>query len=55
MVPYNSNLCIKYDAHINVERIAVRSMVKYLYKYVHKGHDRATIVIEDNTTHHDSE
>ena len=46
VVPYNRDLCIKYDAHINVERVAVRSVIKYLYKYIHKGHDRATIVIE---------
>ena len=53
VVPYNRDLCIKYDAHINVERIAVRSVIKYLYKCVHKGHDRATIVIEGNRTHRD--
>ena len=55
VVPYNRELCVKYDAHINVERVVVRSVIKYLYKYVHKGHDRATIVIEGNTTHCDSE
>jgi len=30
-------------------------VIKYLYKYVHKGHDRASIVIEGNTTHHDND
>ena len=44
LVPYNRDLCVKYDAHINVECVAVRSVIKYLYKYVHKEHDRATIV-----------
>jgi len=55
VVPYNRDLCIKYDAHINVERVTVCSMITYLYKYVHNGHDRATIIIEGNTKHHDSE
>jgi len=54
VVPYNIDLCIKYDAHINVERIAVRKVVKCVYKYVRKGHGRATIVIEGNTTHYDN-
>jgi len=28
-VPYNRDFCVKYDAHINVERVAVCSVVKY--------------------------
>ena len=55
VIPYNRDLCVKYDARINVEHVAVYSMVRYLYKYVHKGHDRDAIVIEGNTAHHDSE
>ena len=55
MVAYNKDLYIKYDAQINVERVAVRSVIKYLYKYVQKGHDHATIVIEGNIKHCDSE
>jgi len=39
---------VKYDAHINVERCAQKKVIKYLYKYMHKGLDRATFVIEDN-------
>jgi len=27
-------------------------MVKCLYKYVHKGHDHATIIVEGNKIHH---
>ncbi|XP_021765519.1 uncharacterized protein LOC110730050 [Chenopodium quinoa] len=50
VVPYNRDLCVKYNAHINAERVATRSVVKYLYKYVTKGQDRATIVIENNST-----
>ena len=45
----------KYDAHISVEWVAVHSMVKYLYKYVHKCPDHATIILESGTKHDDSE
>ena len=45
MIPYNRDLCVKYDAHINIERIAMRSVVKYLYKYVCEGHNRATTIV----------
>ena len=55
MVPYNRDLCVKYDAHINVECVAMRSVVKYLYKYVHKGHDGATVILESGIRHDDSE
>ena len=30
----------KYDAHINVEICSSITAVKYLFKYVYKGHDR---------------
>ncbi len=36
----------KYNAHINVEICSSISSVKYLYKFVYKGHDRATAVLE---------
>ena len=53
--PCNRDLCIKYDVHINVERVVVRSVMKYLYKYVHKGHNPATIKLESGIRHDDSE
>uniref|UniRef100_A0A915E219 Helitron helicase-like domain-containing protein n=1 Tax=Ditylenchus dipsaci TaxID=166011 RepID=A0A915E219_9BILA len=46
VVPYNEFLCLRYDAHINVEVCASVRSVKYLYKYVYKGHDKARMVIE---------
>ena len=45
VVPYNPYLCLKYDCHINVEICNSVSAVKYLYKYVYKGHDKATIAV----------
>jgi len=41
VVPYNPWLCTKYNAHINVEIATSVQSVKYLYKYIYKGQDRA--------------
>jgi hypothetical protein len=46
IVPYNLHLATKYHAHINVEICSSISAVKYLYKYVYKGPNRATAVVE---------
>ena len=43
VVPYNPFLLLKFNAHINVEICSTVSAVKYLYKYVYKGHDRAIV------------
>ncbi len=40
IVPYNLYLATKYNAHINVEICSTVKAVKYLYKYVYKGHDK---------------
>jgi hypothetical protein len=45
VVLHNVHLSTKYDAHINVEVCNNIRAVKYLFKYVYKGHDRATIEI----------
>jgi len=47
IVPYNPYLCQKYDCHINVEICSSIRSVKYLYKYVYKGHDRIIATIEN--------
>lgn len=46
VVPYNAYLSEKYRAHINVEVCSSFSAVKYLYKYVYKGHDRALVRVQ---------
>jgi len=45
VVPHNVYLSTKYDVHINVEVCNNIHAVKYLFKYVYKGHDHATIEI----------
>ncbi|XP_039610024.1 uncharacterized protein LOC120529870 [Polypterus senegalus] len=54
VVPYNPYLALKYNCHINVEVCAPVKSVKYLFKYVYKGHDCANVVIqEQGTLNHD--
>jgi hypothetical protein len=48
VVPYNPYLTTKYNCHINVEICSSITAVKYLFKYVYKGHDRATIGISSD-------
>lgn len=47
VVPYNPYLTAKYNAHINVENCGSILAPKYLFKYVHKGEDRATVTISN--------
>jgi hypothetical protein len=49
VVPYNPYLCAKYDCHINVEVATSIFSVKYLYKYVYKGHDRVLVSVSADT------
>ena len=46
-MPHNLFLATKYNAHINVEISNTIGAVKYLYKYVYKGSDKATFSFED--------
>ena len=43
IVPYNPWLSKKFDAHINVEICSSVKSIKYLFKYVYKGHDCANL------------
>ncbi|XP_058790182.1 uncharacterized protein LOC131663668 [Phymastichus coffea] len=45
VVPYCAKLLLIFDCHINVEIVSSIKAVKYLYKYIYKGHDAATVVI----------
>ena len=45
VVPYNPYLVKKFKAHINVHVCTSIRAVKYLYKYIHKGHDRAAVEV----------
>jgi ATP-dependent DNA helicase PIF1 len=43
VVPYNPFLSKKFNCHINVEICSSIKAIKYLYKYVYKGPDRANV------------
>jgi len=45
VVPYNLYMSLLFKCHINVEVCTFVTAVKYLYKYVYKGHDRAQVDI----------
>lgn len=45
VVPYNRDLLVKYQCHMNVEVCCHARSLKYLFKYCLKGHDRATVEV----------
>lgn len=47
VVPYNPYLLAKFNCHINVEVCTTVKSVKYIYKYIYKGYDSATIQIQN--------
>jgi hypothetical protein len=48
VVPYNSYLSARYNCHINVEICASVESVRYIHKYIFKGHDRTTLELQDD-------
>ncbi|XP_014788841.1 uncharacterized protein LOC106882615 [Octopus bimaculoides] len=48
VVSYNAYLLKKYRAHINVEICSSVKSIKYLFKYMYKGHDCASVEVRDN-------
>ncbi|XP_075188624.1 uncharacterized protein LOC142288848 [Anomaloglossus baeobatrachus] len=53
IVPYNPYLLKRYNCHINVEICGSIKSVKYLFKYIYKGHDKANVEIQQKTLNHD--
>ena len=47
IVPYNPQLLLTFDCHLNVQYCGTISAVKYLYKYMYKGSDRANIKLKN--------
>lgn len=55
IVPYNPFLLLYFRAHINVEICSSVRSIKYIHKYVYKGHDCCNIevAVENDTLNHD--
>ena len=49
LVPYNPPLLMRYQAHVNTKYCNKTNSIKYLFKYVNKGPDRATLKISNNS------
>ena len=53
VVSYSPKLPRRYDYHMNVEVCSSIKAIKYLYKYIYKGHDRASVSINDADDNHE--
>lgn len=53
VISYNPYLSVKFDCHINVEVCSFIKTVKYLFKYVYKGHDRINFFVDKNNMNTD--
>ena len=47
VVPYSPYLSLHYKAHIKVEICGSVKAVKYIHKYIYKGGDCATVILDD--------
>ena len=51
VVPYNPKLLMMLNCHINVEASSSITSVKYLFKYIYKGHDKQVMHIDPDEGH----
>jgi len=47
VVLYNPYLLCTFNCHINVEACNSIKSVKYLFKYIYKGHDHASVAVRE--------
>lgn len=52
IIPHNKGLRVKFQCHINLKLCNKTRAIKYLFKYVTKGPDRAKVLLEDGATCH---
>ncbi|KAL4564811.1 hypothetical protein LXL04_028882 [Taraxacum kok-saghyz] len=51
VVPYNPKMLMMFNCHINVEVCSSITSVKYVFKYIYKGHDKQVIQVDPNAQH----
>ncbi|KAL4563839.1 hypothetical protein LXL04_027887 [Taraxacum kok-saghyz] len=48
VVPYNPKLLMMFNCHLNVEICSSITSVKYVFKYIYKGHDKQVIHVDQD-------
>nr|XP_043639138.1 uncharacterized protein LOC122610211 [Erigeron canadensis] len=46
VVPYNPTLLMMFNCHMNIEICSSIKSVKYVFKYIYKGHDKQSVHID---------
>ena len=47
VVPYNPYLTRRYNCHVNIELCADVRAIRYIFKYIFKGHDLTNVAITE--------